>query len=126
VKAVIGFLGSRLVTMVSTFFTVVLISNFLGSEGQGTAGLINFGVLVIVAISSFIGGGALVYLIPRSIKGDTVWPSFIWATLVALFFLAFFNIVNVLPHEFVLHICILGWLQSLFSYIAHLTLALEK
>jgi O-antigen/teichoic acid export membrane protein len=112
--------------MVSTFFTVVLISNFLGSEGQGTAGLINFGVLVIVAISSFIGGGALVYIIPRSTKGDTVWPSVLWATIVALFFLTFFNVFHILPQEFVLHICILGWLQSLFSYLAHVSLAFEK
>lgn len=122
-KAVFGFFGSRVVIMVGTLCVVLLNTYYLGAEGQGAASLINFGILLVVALSNFVGGGALVYLIPRLEKGSTVLPSFGWAIASALIMLAIFLVFPFLPQEYVWHIAVLGLMQSLFVYLSQISLA---
>jgi O-antigen/teichoic acid export membrane protein len=122
-KAVFGFFGSRVVIMVGTFCVVLLNTHYLGAEGQGTASLINFGILLVVALSNFVGGGALVYLIPRLEKGSTVLPSLGWAVMSAVIMLAIFLVFPFLPQEYVWHIAVLGLMQSLFVYLSQISLA---
>lgn len=122
-NAAVGFFAARIVVMLSTLAVVYLNTAYLGIEGQGRSSLLIFGILLIVALSNFIGGGALVYLIPRMPTGATALPGIAWAIISALFFYPIFLFTHWLPEELVLHACLLGGIQSLYIYLAQITLA---
>lgn len=122
-KSVLQFIASRLVIICATLSIVLINTHYLGVEGQGTASLINFGILLIAALSNFIGGGALVYLIPRMSDGSTFWPSVIWASISAFIFYFILNAIDFLPASFILHVCILGFIQSVFGYLSQVSMA---
>lgn len=118
-----GFLGSRVVIMVCTLLAAMLNTRYLGLEGQGTSGLLSFGILLTVTLSNVVGGGAAVYLIPRMAHGASVWPSVIWAFASALMVGLFFSATGWLSTDLILHAATLGLLQSLFIYLSQITLA---
>ncbi|MFN9801333.1 MAG: lipopolysaccharide biosynthesis protein [Bacteroidota bacterium] len=121
-----GTIVTRLALMGSTLMVVLLNTHYLGTAGQGTASLLALGIMLVVALSNFIGGGALVYIAPRQKEGEALWPGVTWATISALIFLAVFRLVPVVPPELILHACAIGWIQSLAMILQHVTLARER
>lgn len=122
-RAEVGTLLSRIVTLFSTLGIVLLNTNYLGTEGQGTASLVNLGILLIVALSNFIGGGALSYLIPRMGAKPTLWPSLIWALVSTIILYIVFQLYNIVPEEYIFLTCALGLIQSLFIYFLQVIVA---
>lgn len=110
--------------MVLTLAVVVMNTRVLGDEGQGTAALIQLGILLIVSVANFIGGGAVVYLTPRMTPRSLLLPAYVWAVLVAVAFYPVLLHSGLVPKAFVLHVCILGLLQSLFTF--HLQVVVGK
>jgi O-antigen/teichoic acid export membrane protein len=109
--------------MIGALLAAMLNTRYLGLEGQGTSGLLSFGILLIVTLSNVVGGGAAVYLIPRMAAGASVWPSLLWTfistAIISLVFLA----TGWLPYELILHTAALGAIQSIFIYLSQITLA---
>jgi len=122
----LGTLGSRLLVMLLTMVIVLMNSRLLGAEGQGTAALIQLGILIIVSISNFLGGGAVVFLTPRVAPGKLVIPAYIWAICSAVLAYGVFSIFPVVPNDYILEISLLGALQSLFSFHLMILLGKEK
>lgn len=112
--------------MLATLCVVVLNTNFLGSAGQGTVALINLGILVQVALSSFIGGGALVYLVPRMDIGKILAVSILWSLASAFICFELFQFVQVVPYAFILHTVILGLIQSVVMLFQQVLLGRER
>lgn len=121
---VISSMGSRLLVMILTLAVVIMISRILGDEGQGTAALIQLGILLIVSVTNFIGGGAVVYLAPRLSPRSLILPAYGWSLLVALVFYGIFNLFTIVPQEFIWQICCLGLMQALFTF--HMQIAMGK
>lgn len=115
---------SRIGVLLLTFLVVVLNSRILGDEGQGTAALIQFGILLIVSVSNFIGGGAVVYLTPRIAPHSLLLPAYLWALLISLLFWPVLHFAKLVPSEYALDVCLLGLLQSLFTF--HMQIAMGK
>lgn len=115
---------SRIGVLLLTFVVVVLNSRILGDTGQGTAALIQLGILLIVSVTNFIGGGAVVYLTPRIAPRALLLPAYIWSAAVALLFWPLLHFTALVPVGFAIDVCVLGLLQALFTF--HLQIAMGK
>jgi O-antigen/teichoic acid export membrane protein len=126
ISKILGTIGSRFLVMLLTFLVVMMNSQILGAEGQGTAALIQLGVLIVVAANNYVGGGAIVYLAPRISPSKLVLPAYLWALFCALIAYLIFQWIPSVPDNYIAAICALGLLQSLFTFHLQLLLAQEK
>lgn len=115
-KSIAGTLLSKVLVILITFFTVVVNTRVLGSEGIGEIALINLAILVGVTTSNFFGGGAIVFLTPRVKAGKLALPAYIWAIVVAFGMYWFVMATDFFRDEYAIHLAILGLLQSLFIF----------
>jgi hypothetical protein len=114
---------NRAFGVVSALLLVILNLHFVHVEGQGTIALINFGILIVATLSQFIGGGALIYLIPRIGEHKIALPSVVWILISAC--LTFLLLLS-LNAPFVGFTLLLGILQSLFILQQMILLGKEK
>ncbi len=125
-KKILGTAGTRLMTAFITFIIVIINARALGSEGVGEVALIVLGITIILLISNFVGGGALVYLIPRHNAFLLLIPSYIWAAISAFAGAALLNITGLIPSKFVEHITFLSLIQAFGSIQMTFLLGKEK
>lgn len=114
---------NRVFGMVSALLLVLMNLHFVHVEGQGTIALINFGILILATLSQFIGGGALIYLIPRMGEQKIALPSLIWIAISAALTCA---LLVILKAPFIGFTILLGVLQSLFVLQQMILLGKEK
>jgi O-antigen/teichoic acid export membrane protein len=126
IKNILSSFGTKLLVLFATLGVVILNSRFLGQEGQGQVSLINLGILIIVAFSNIVGGGALVFLLPRIGTNTVVGPALAWTALCALLGFPILNVFGFIDSTLLIHVCILGFLQSLFFFLHQIVLSKEK
>jgi len=102
---------TRVVVLISGFGIVMLNLNYAGIEGQGKISLINSGILLLSTLSAFIGGGSIVYLLPRIGVSKLIFPSIIWV-LLSSFISAIILYLLDIPAFW--HAIFLGVIQSIF------------
>ena len=125
-QKILGTAGTRLFTSIISFIVVIINARALGSEGVGEIALIVLGITIIMLISNFIGGGALVYLIPRHNSFQLFLPSYIWAFLSSSGGAYLLNVFNLIPGKFAFHIFALSFIQALGSVNMTFLLGKEK
>ncbi|MCX6234042.1 MAG: polysaccharide biosynthesis C-terminal domain-containing protein [Bacteroidetes bacterium] len=103
---------------------LVINTNNLGQVGLGTITLVVLGITVLLMISNFIGGGALVYLVPRHDLYKLFVPSYIWALITSVFGAIILQIFNLIPAEYTWYILVMSLFQS-FAMI-NLTILIGK
>lgn len=118
--------GSRVVILLATLGIVLINTRYIGIEAQGTIALINFVILLVVAISNFIGGGANVFLLSRLPKGASFFPSILWSIVSTAIVACIALIFPLVPSEYFIHALALGWLQAVFTYFLQLSLGRER
>ena len=101
-------------------------TNQIGADGQGDVALISFGILLIVGLNNFFGGGAIVYLTPRKDPAKLILPCFLWSIISALFFYPIFSLLEIVPAPYIVHVVMLGFLQSLFTFHQQVLLGRNK
>lgn len=109
--------------LISALLMVVMNLHFVQVEGQGVIALINFGILILATLSQFIGGGALIYLIPRLGEQKLAFPSLIWVAVSAAITGVFLLIMKA---PFIGFTLLLGTLQSVFVMHQMILLGKEK
>jgi hypothetical protein len=114
---------NRAFGLVSALLLVIMNLHFVHIEGQGSIALINFGILIVATLSQFIGGGALIYLIPRMGENKIALPSIIWIAISAGIT---FILLIALGAPFIGFTLLLGTLQSLFVLQQMILLGKEK
>ncbi len=125
-KKILGTAGTRLVTAMVTFAVVVINARMLGKSGVGEVALIVLGITIILLVSNFVGGGAMVYLLPRYDAFLLIVPSYTWALFSAVagaYLLAFFKLI---PVEYTNHVLLLSLIQALGSVNLNFLLGKEK
>lgn len=125
-KIILGTAGARIINAIISFAVITINARMLGAEGVGTISLIILGITIILLISNFAGGGALIYLIPRNDLFKLFVVSYIWAVLSSVsgsFVLAFFELI---PEEFTIHVMFLSLLQAFTSVHFNILLGKEK
>lgn len=96
VEKVLGTLFSRIITTALLLIVVVINANAFGAGGTGTIALVLLGLTLLQVLTNFVGGGTLIYLVPRKNNFQLFILSFVWATvtnLVGLYLLVRFNLV---------------------------------
>ena len=114
---------NRAFGLVSALLLVLMNLHFVHVEGQGTIALINFGILILATLSQFIGGGALIYLIPRIGEHKIALPSLLWIAISAVLTSA---LLLLLHAPFLGFTILLGTLQAVFVLQQMILLGKEK
>ena len=125
-KNILSTLSTKIISAAISFFIVVLTSHLLGAEAVGTIGLIILGITIVLLVSNFIGGGALIYLLPRLGQYKLLVPSYIWSFLSGVVVTYILYIFNLIPKEFGLHIFLLSLINSLASANFNILLGRQK
>lgn len=106
--------GTRLLTALITFGIVVLNAHYLGAANVGTIGLIILAITLNQLLNNFVGGPALVYLVPRVELIKLFVPSYGWALLSALFGSLVLHFLKLIPEGYTLHVLVLSFFLALF------------
>jgi len=105
---------------------VIINARNLGAGGVGEITLLVLGITIILLISNVVGGGALVYLIPRFDLFTILVPAYFWSFLSAIigaYALSFFELI---PRIYTHHVLFLSLFQSLASTNLNVLLGKEK
>lgn len=124
--AVIGSVGARLTILLCTLLVVLINTRVIGIEAQGVVGLINFCILLVAALSNFIGGGANVYLTSRLPYGAAFYPSILWSLISAIAVGIVGLLFPLVPKDYLLHALVLGWMQAMFTFLLQVSLGRER
>jgi O-antigen/teichoic acid export membrane protein len=123
IKSEILSIFNRVFGLISALLLVIMNLHFVHVEGQGTIALINFGILIVATLSQFIGGGALIYLIPRIGEDKIIFPALVWISIsVPLTSILLFA----LNAPFISFTLILGTMQAIFVLQQMILLGKEK
>ncbi len=126
INKVLGTIGSQLLGAVLNLCILMISSKQLGTDGLGTISLILLAVTMVQMVNNFVGGSALVYLIPRFDLFQLLIPSYIWAFATAFICTFILNLLNLIQHEYYYHVMLLSLIQSLSSINLSLLLGKEK
>jgi len=126
IRPVVGTVLSRVVMAVVNLLVIVAAGQALGAEGLGTISLIVLGITIILLFTHIVGGGGLVYLIPRYGVRPLLAPSYAWVLLCAVLAYLVQQFIPLVPSEFVIHIVILASLQGLNSIHLGILLGRER
>jgi O-antigen/teichoic acid export membrane protein len=132
-KKIIGTIGTRAITAVLAFITVILNARYLGPEKVGTIGLIIFAVAIIQLFTNFLAGAALIYQTPRTGIYKLFIPAYAWSLVVTVFtaFLLhtigiMFPVLAVIPDGYFLQVLFLALVMSFASVNYMLLLGQER
>jgi O-antigen/teichoic acid export membrane protein len=111
-KKILGTTGTRFFTAVITFLIVIINARALGKEGVGEIALIVIGITIVIMISNFVGGGALVFLAPRHRGFLLLFPSYLWALVAAAGGSLFLKAFDLIPVSYTNHVFFISLLQA--------------
>lgn len=94
---------------------LLLNSNFLGSEGLGTVGIIVLEITIYLLISNVVCGGSLVYFASRKSTNSLLFAAYIWIAISATFYFFLILFIPVLDSAYSTSILALGFIQSAIS-----------
>lgn len=126
IKKVIGTIFTRFLSAVVTLLIVILAANAFGPSGMGDISLVILAITIILVLSNFVGGGALIYLIPRHKLSSVFFLSYVWALVSCVFSSLVLGYFGLLPKEFFLETAALSILFALSSVNLNILIAREK
>jgi O-antigen/teichoic acid export membrane protein len=116
----------RLLSTVSNFLIALLLARFLGPKVKGDATIFITTTTFLAFFCSFVGGQALVYLVPRFRVENLIVPAYIWTLLVCGICYVLFLHYDVFTWRRSLNICIVAMLSSLVNINASVLLAKKE
>lgn len=125
-KKIIGTIVTRVLTAILMLSIVVLNARYLGAEKVGVISLIILAVTIVQLVNNFIGGAALVYLVPRIPLLKLFLPSYVWGIIASLLCAAVLYITHAIPQGYFIHVLILSTLHSLFTVNTMILLGKER
>ena len=104
----------------------LLLARFMGPRVKGDATIFITTVTFLVFFCSFVGGQALVYLVPRFRVENLIIPAYIWTVAVAGISFTLFRHYEIFTWKRSLNICILSVLSSVTNINAAVLLAKQE
>lgn len=114
-KKILSTLFARVLLAVLTFILAIITSRYLGPGGKGDISLFMLNLTVVQLVNNFVGGGYLVYLIPRKNFMQLLVVSYAWALLSALIIPYALSYLHLLDSEQITPLIIISLLFSIFS-----------
>ncbi|MBL7137327.1 MAG: polysaccharide biosynthesis C-terminal domain-containing protein [Bacteroidales bacterium] len=125
-KKIIGTIITRFLVAIFMLVIVVMNARYLGAEKVGIISLIILAITIVQMVNNFIGGAALVYLVPRTPLLKLFIPSYIWGVIASVVCAGVLNITGSIPEGYFLHVMILSLLHSLFTVNTMILLGQER
>lgn len=125
-KKILNTFGTRALGAVINLLIAVLLSQYLGPEGKGIQSLIITTITFVLVFANLVGGGTLVYLVPRHTAYLLLVPTYIWTLLIAALSYFILQIFPVVDPSFNAHIAILSVLNSLTAINTSILIGKEK
>jgi O-antigen/teichoic acid export membrane protein len=116
----------RLLSTISNFLVALLLARFMGPAVKGDATIFLTTVTFLVFFCSFVGGQALIYLVPRFRIENLIIPAYLWTLLVAGISFILFRHFGVFTWRRSLNICTISVLSSLVNINTAVLLAKKE
>jgi O-antigen/teichoic acid export membrane protein len=113
VKNILGTISTRILVAFLTLAMVLINAHVLGAEKVGSISLIILAITILQLVSNFIGGGAMVYLLPRTQMVPLMIPSVAWAVITSLLGTVLLDSLKLIPAGYSLHVMALSLILSL-------------
>lgn len=114
IKHILGTITTKLVSAFVGLTTILLTGWYLGAEKMGIVSLIILAITFIQMINSIVGGGAIVYLFPRTHLVKLVVPAYLWGILTSTLGTSVLHVLQKIPQGY-------GWDVYLLSLILSLS-----
>jgi O-antigen/teichoic acid export membrane protein len=114
-RNILSTISTRILIAMLTLIMVLLNARLLGTEKVGTLALIILAIAILQLASNLIGGGALVYLMPRTQLIKIFLPSCAWALLSSAGGTFILNLFHLIPAGYAYDVFFLASLLSLFT-----------
>jgi O-antigen/teichoic acid export membrane protein len=98
----------KILNALVTFAVLLINARMLGPENLGTIGLILLAVTIILMLNNLVGGGALVFLIPRFSLKRIVSLSYGWTVIASVIGTALYGLLKIEPVDYLVHIFFLS------------------
>jgi len=119
-----GTIAARVHITGMNLLTVMLAGHSLGPAGLGAISLVVLGITLLMLPASFIGGGALIYHVPRTAVRAMLLPAYACALLGSLAGWGLLLLLPLVPADMVPHVVALSFLQAV--YTLHLGILLGR
>jgi len=126
IRKVLGTIVTRVLAAVLMLTAVILNARFLGAEKVGVINLIILAITIVQMINNIVGGGALVYLVPRIPLMKLFLPSYIWGILASAACAVILLWTGSIPDGFFWHVAILSVIHSLYTVNSMILLGQER
>ncbi|MGD1845960.1 MAG: polysaccharide biosynthesis C-terminal domain-containing protein [Salibacteraceae bacterium] len=110
---ILATIGSRFLVNIIQFFLVIATTHFLGDEGKGEVALLVLNITLVIQFTQFIGGPALVYLVPRLDVFKMVISAYTWCVVACSAVSAGLILIELAPSELGWHLLAISLIQSL-------------
>ena len=125
-RNIIGTIATRFIIALFVLAIILINARVLGPEKVGTISLLMLAITIIQLVNNFIGGGALVYLVPRKEIITLIIPSYSWAVITSVAGVGLMELTSLItfssgaalqfiPEGFALHVMVLSLILSLSS-----------
>jgi O-antigen/teichoic acid export membrane protein len=125
-KNILSTITTRILVALLTLIMVLVNARYLGAEKVGTIGLIILAIAILQLISNLVGGGVLVYLVPRAQLVKLFLPSCGWAILTSALGTFLLNTLHLIPTGYAIHVFFLALFLSLFTINFMVLMAEER
>lgn len=112
-RQITGTVAARIVITVMGLLVAVIAGHRLGTVGLGAIGLITLGITLIRLGTDLLGGGGLVYLVPRVPLGRLLPPCYLGALVAAALGYGIVRLFHLVPEGYAPHVALLAFLQGL-------------
>lgn len=113
IRAISGTILARIVTTAMGLLVAVIAGHRMGAEGLGVIGLVVLGITLVRLGMDLVGGGALVYLVPRVPLARLLPPCYGWAVVAALLGYGIVDMLRLVPAGYAQHVAWLALLQGI-------------
>ena len=115
ITKIIGTISTRIIIALVTLAVILINGWFLGADKVGTISLIILAITLIQMLNNFVGGGALVYLLPRTDLIKLFIPAYLWSFITSFTGAFILEMIHRIPQGFFWHVVILSLILSLSS-----------
>jgi len=115
VRKILGTISARIIVALLTLATILINGWYLGADKVGTISLIILAITLIQMLNNFVGGAALVYLLPRTDLVTLFVPAYLWSFVTAFTGTFIIELFHLIPAGYFWHVLILSLVLSLSS-----------
>lgn len=114
-RQITGTIAARVSVTALNLAVTMLAGHRLGASGLGIISLVVLGITLLMLAANLVGGGALVYLVPRVPLRRLLVPAYAWSVAACAAGYAVLRLFRLVPDGYEVHVALLSLLQAVYS-----------